>query len=131
MTEQEREQVERELILDILNEASKWTTDDNNTDSIRLEVMDRARRLFLDDVQEVTPEPMPTAPAGDRVKVQVAPGVYKRLPLFMLTKEPCRCSRTGYSWKVRPEYQAEVDAKQSEPEPDKLSDEFWREHEKC
>lgn len=45
----EREKIEREIILDILAESSKWriTEDDQNEDCIRLEVMDRARRLLL------------------------------------------------------------------------------------
>lgn len=45
----EREKIERELILDILAESSKWriTEEDQNDDCIRLEVMDRARRLLL------------------------------------------------------------------------------------
>lgn len=47
----EREKIERELILDILAESSKWRIseddDDPNNDCIRLEVMDRARRLLL------------------------------------------------------------------------------------
>lgn len=46
----EREKIERELIFDILAESSKWriTEEDQNEDCIRLEVMDRARRLLLD-----------------------------------------------------------------------------------
>ena len=45
----EREKIEREIILDILAESSKWriTEEDQNDDCIRLEVMDRARRLLL------------------------------------------------------------------------------------
>ena len=45
----EREKIEREIILDILAESSKWriTEDDQDEDCIRLEVMDRARRLLL------------------------------------------------------------------------------------
>lgn len=45
----EREKIEREIILDILAESSKWriTEDDQDVDCIRLEVMDRARRLLL------------------------------------------------------------------------------------
>lgn len=45
----EREKIERELILDILAESSKWriTEDDQDVDCIRMEVMDRARRLLL------------------------------------------------------------------------------------
>lgn len=131
----DRRQIERELILDILIESTKWHIDNDADDAIRLEVLERAHKLFLDDVPEARaaiPEmPMPSAPTEGRVKVQVAPGVYKRLPVFMLTQEPCRWSKTGYSWKVKPEYQAEVDAKPSEPEPDKLGDEFWSDHEKC
>lgn len=45
----EREKIEREIILDILAESSKWriTEDDQDEDCIRLEIMDRARRLLL------------------------------------------------------------------------------------
>ena len=45
----EREKIEREIIFDILAESSKWriTEDDQDEDCIRLEVMDRARRLLL------------------------------------------------------------------------------------
>ena len=45
----EREKIEREIILDILAESSKWriSEDDQDEDCIRLEVMDRARRLLL------------------------------------------------------------------------------------
>jgi hypothetical protein len=45
----EREKIERELILDILAESSKWrvTEDDQDVDCIRMEVMDRAKRLLL------------------------------------------------------------------------------------
>lgn len=45
----EREKIEREIILDILAESSKWriTEDDQDVDCIRMEVMDRARRLLL------------------------------------------------------------------------------------
>lgn len=45
----EREKIEREIILDILAESSKWriSEEDQNDDCIRLEVMDRARRLLL------------------------------------------------------------------------------------
>lgn len=44
----ERERIEREIILDILAESSKWRiSEDDQSDCIRLEVMDRARRLLL------------------------------------------------------------------------------------
>lgn len=45
----EREKIEREIILDILAESSKWriSEEDQTDDCIRLEVMDRARRLLL------------------------------------------------------------------------------------
>lgn len=45
----EREKIEREIILDILAESSKWriSEEDQDDDCIRLEVMDRARRLLL------------------------------------------------------------------------------------
>ncbi len=45
----EREKIEREIILDILAESSKWrvTEDDQDVDCIRMEVMDRAKRLLL------------------------------------------------------------------------------------
>lgn len=45
MTQQEREQVERELILDILIESTKWRVDEGD-DAIRLEVCLRAQKLF-------------------------------------------------------------------------------------
>lgn len=45
----EREKIERELIFDILAESSRWriSEEDQDDDCIRLEVMDRARRLLL------------------------------------------------------------------------------------
>lgn len=45
----EHEKIEREIILDILAESSKWriSEEDQDDDCIRLEVMDRARRLLL------------------------------------------------------------------------------------
>lgn len=45
----EREKIEREIILDILAESSKWriSEEDQTDDCIRLEVMDRAKRLLL------------------------------------------------------------------------------------
>lgn len=45
MTQQEKEQVERELILDILIESTKWRVDEGD-DAIRLEVCLRAKKLF-------------------------------------------------------------------------------------
>ena len=139
-------------LLDLLFESARWkVSEDDPYSAIECEVRDRIDRLQgilqgrpepKDDIERsreqfrrasigIPEMPMPTAPTEGRVKVQVAPGVYKRLPVFMLTQEPCRWSRTGYTWKVKPEYQAEVDAKPSEPEPDKLGDEFWSDHEKC
>lgn len=46
MTQQEREKVERELILDILIESTKWHIDNDVDDAIRLEVCLRAKQLF-------------------------------------------------------------------------------------
>lgn len=138
---------ELSYLFNLTLQASRWQRDpDESLSGLELEVQDRVRTLLGQDTRDengfhvanpkprkrpTTETPVSTAPTDGKVKVQVSPGVYKRLPVFMLTQEPCRWSRTGYTWKVKPEYQAEVDAKPSEPEPDKLSDEFWREHEKC
>jgi hypothetical protein len=46
MTPEEKAKVERELILDILIESTKWHIDNDVDDAIRLEVCLRAKKLF-------------------------------------------------------------------------------------
>ena len=127
-------------------QASRWQRDPDETLSgLELEVQDRVRTLLGQDTRDengfhvanpkqkkrpATETPVSTAPTDGKVKVQVAPGKYKRLPVFMVRQEPCRCSKTGFKWVVRDEYAAEAGAVPEEaPEVDKLGDELWNEHE--
>jgi hypothetical protein len=62
MNQKEREQVERELILDILIESTKWRIDNDADDAIRLEVCLRARRLL--GIEEIPVEPQSVVERG-------------------------------------------------------------------
>lgn len=133
-------------LTELLLQSSRWSRDPDETLSgLELEVQDRVRTLLGQDTSDekgfhlanpkpkkrpTTEAPVSTAPTDGKVKVQVAPGKYKRLPVFMVRQEPCRCSKTGFKWVVRDEYAAEAGAVPEEaPEIDKLGDELWNEHE--
>ena len=133
-------------LTELLLQSSRWSRDPDETLSgLELEVQDRVRPLLGQDTSDekgfhvanpkpkkrpTTETPVSTAPTDGKVKVQVAPGKYKRLPVFMVRQEPCRCSKTGFKWVVRDEYAAEAGAVPEEaPEIDKLGDELWNEHE--
>lgn len=137
---------ELSYLFNLTLQASRWQRDPDETLSgLELEVQDRVRTLLGQDTRdengfhianpkpkkkEIPEMPMPTATTDGKVKVQVAPGKYKRLPVFMVRQEPCRCSKTGFKWVVRDEYAAEAGAVQEEvPEVDKLGDALWTEHE--
>lgn len=116
MTPQEREQVERELILDILLESTKWHIDNDADDAIRLEVCLRARRLL--GIEGVPTEPQSVIERGlarQKAKAaqrhgQLRPGFHrvtvdgKKLTLHesQLEKVPYVQSPTGYRWQVKP-----------------------------
>ncbi len=117
MTPQEREQVERELILDILLESTKWHIDNDADDAIRLEVGLRARRLLgIEGISNCEPQSVierglarQKAKAGQR-HGQLRPGYHrvsvggKKLTLHesQLEKVPYTQSPTGYRWQIKP-----------------------------
>lgn len=116
MTPQEREQVERELILDILIESTKWHIDNDADDAIRLEVCLRAKRLL--GIEEVPSEPQSVVERGlakaaaksGQSHGQLRPGYHrvsingKKLTLHenQLEKVEYKCSPTGYRWVPKP-----------------------------
>lgn len=112
----ERERIEREVILDILLESSRWERTDSDMDSIRAEVTDRARRLLGIDIKP--PEAMSVLERGAARAAEkhnrhgkLAPGKHRvsidgrkvTVDESMLVKEPYKCSPTGYRWVVKPE----------------------------
>lgn len=116
MTEQEREEVERELILDILIESTKWHIDNDADDAIRLEVCLRAKRLL--GIEKIPAEPQSVIERGlarqkDKAGQrhgQLRPGYHRvsingkklTLPESQLEKVPYRQSPTGYRWVLKP-----------------------------
>lgn len=119
MTPQEREQVEREVILDILIESTKWHIDNDADDAIRLEVCLRAKRfLGIGGIEEITSEPQSVVERGlakaaaksGQSHGQLRPGFHrvsyngKKLTLHesQLEKVEYRCSPTGYRWVPKP-----------------------------
>lgn len=117
----ERERIEREVILDILLESSRWERSDNDMDSIRAEVADRARRLLgIELVQVVEYTAVDTSSVQERGAAKaagkqnrhgkMAPGK-RRVSIggkkftvdeSLLEKEPYKCSPTGFRWKIKP-----------------------------
>lgn len=115
MTEQEREQVERGLILDILIESTKWHIDNDVDDAIRLEVCLRAKRLLgIEEIPSESQSVIERGLARQKAKAgqshgQLRPGYHrvsvggKKLTLHesQLEKVPYAQSPTGYRWKIR------------------------------
>jgi hypothetical protein len=117
MTPQEREQVERELILDILLESTKWHIDNDADDAIRLEVGLRARRLLgIEGISNSEPQSViERGLARQKAKSgqshgQLRPGYHRvsvdghKLTLHesQLDKIPWVSSPTGYRWIPKP-----------------------------
>lgn len=118
MTEQEREQVERELILDILIESTKWHIDNDADDAIRLEVSLRARRLL--GIKEIPSETQSVVERGlaraeakkakvirvekpSTIRVKFPDGSMHRVPVVDLLQEPYLQSPTGMHWVIKDE----------------------------
>lgn len=120
MTQQEREKVERELILDILIESTKWRVDEGD-DAIRLEVCLRAKQLFtgkedlgdngliqsvvergLARQQQAKNKPKNTHVGQVRVCINGKP---KWFPESMCMQIPFPKSKTGKKWILKPEVQ--------------------------
>jgi hypothetical protein len=112
----ERERIEREIILDILLESSRWERSDSDMDSIRAEVTDRARRLLGIEIKPADTMSVLERGAARAAEKQtrhgkMAPGKHRvtidgrkvTLDESMLEKVPFQCSPTGYRWKLKPE----------------------------
>lgn len=112
----ERERIEREVILDILLESSRWERSDNDMDSIRAEVTDRARRLLGIEIKpadsmSVLERGAARAAAKQNRHGKMADGKRRvnidgrkvTVDESMLVKEPYKCSPTGYRWVVKPD----------------------------
>ena len=118
MTPEEREKVERELILDILIESTKWHIDNDVDDAIRLEVCLRAKKLFTgkEDLgdngliqsvverglarQQAKNKPQNTHVGQVRVCINGKP---KWFPESMCMQVPFPKSKTGKKWILKPE----------------------------
>lgn len=112
----ERERIEREVILDILLESSRWERSGNDMDSIRAEVTDRARRLLGIEIKPSDSMSVLERGAARAVEKQKRHGKMadskRRVTIdgrkvtvdeSLLVKEPYKCSPTGYRWVVKPE----------------------------
>jgi hypothetical protein len=112
----ERERIEREVILDILLESSRWERSGNDMDSIRAEVTDRARRLLGIQVKPADSMSVLERGAARAAEKQNRHGKMadgkRRVNIdgrkvtvdeSLLVKEPYKCSPTGYRWKIRDE----------------------------
>lgn len=110
----ERERIEREVILDILLESSRWERSDNDMDSIRAEVTDRARRLLGIEIKQADSMSVLERGAARAAEKQtrhgkMAPGKHRvtidgrkvTVDESLLEKEPYKCSPTGFRWKIR------------------------------
>lgn len=117
MTPEERKQVERELILDILIESTKWRVDEGD-DAIRLEVCLRAQKLFtgkedLGDnglIQSVVERGLARQQAKNKnthvgqVRVCIN-GKPKWFPKDMCVQVPFAKSKNGFRWTLKSEVQ--------------------------
>lgn len=130
---------------DLVFESARWRiSEDDDLSPIEREVRDRLDRLQAaltgeepDQVQECD-SPLEVdldKTLNEKIKLNYK-GRILRLPKYMLEKEPCKASHTGYKWVVSHDYEAEADAKveqldgqKTEKPIDKLSDELWSEHE--
>lgn len=150
----ERETIERELIFDILAESSKWriTEEDQDIDCIRLEVMDRARRLLL-GVETVDangraqshPDKIQTESEALTGSEHLASPEKVNKALNTWKSKRVRVNIDGKSvWKLECECHKEIipgfekkwhwvwngsDSKQEQEQINKLSDELWNAHE--
>jgi hypothetical protein len=114
MTEAEREKVERELILDILIESTKWHIDNDADDAIRLEVCLRAKRLL--GIEEIPGESQSVVERGlarqqqsknknlhvGQVRVCIN-GKPKWFPKDMCVQVPFAKSKNGLRWTLKSE----------------------------
>ena len=114
MTQQEREKVERELILDILIESTRWHVDEGD-DAIRLEVCLRARRLL--GIEEIPGESQSVVERGlaklearsksrdtHAGKIRIYENGRTRWVARELCEQvPCIHSKTGLKWVVKKE----------------------------
>lgn len=113
MTPEEREKVEREIILDILIESTKWHIDNDVDDAIRLEVCLRAKRLL--GIEEIPGESQSVVERGlarqqaknknthvGQVRVCVD-GKPKWFPESMCMQVPFPKSKNGKKWILRSE----------------------------
>lgn len=121
MTQQERKQVERELILDILIESTKWRVDEGD-DAIRLEVCLRAKQLFtgkedLGDnglIQSVVERGLARQQQSKNKNLHVGQvrvcinGKPKWFPESMCMQIPFPKSKTGKKWVLKSEVQNEA-----------------------
>lgn len=118
MTQAEREKVERELILDILIESTKWRVDEGD-DAIRLEVCLRAKQLFtgkedLGDnglIQSVVERGLARQAERERVAAKWHPnqvrvkinGKSRWTSKDLCVQVPCAHSKNGMKWVLRSE----------------------------
>lgn len=118
MNQKEREQVERELILDILIESTKWHVDGDD-DAIRLEVCLRARRLL--GIGEIPREPQSVVERGlakleaknksrdthvGKIRIYEH-GKTRWVARELCEQVPCIHSKTGLKWIAKKEVQNE------------------------
>lgn len=141
------EKTELIYLQELVFESARWRIsqdDEEGLSPIEHEVRDRLKRLQAaltgeepDQVQECdSPVEIDLDKTlSEKIKINYK-GRILRLPKYMLEKEPCKASHTGYKWVVSHDYEAEADAKveqldgqKTEKPIDKLSDELWSEHE--
>lgn len=146
MTEEQK--IEYIYLNDLVFESARWRIsedDESGLSPIEREVRDRLDRLQEaltgDEPEQVQECDSPVEvdldkTLNEKIKINYK-GRVLRLPKYMLEKEPCKASHTGYKWVVSHDYEAEADAKVeqldgariAEKPVDKLGDELWKEHE--
>ena len=112
MTPKEIEHVQKELLLDIILESTRYTVEPGDDDPIRTEVVDRYKALCRGGsevngksvrergLEKAGQSHGKLAPGYHRVLVN---GVKRTLHESKLVKVPFKCSPTGYRWKLKPE----------------------------
>jgi len=111
MTQREKEFIQRELLLDIILESTRYTVEEGDDDPIRTEVIDRYKALCRggSEVNGMSVRERGMAKSGNR-SGQTKDGrmriMYKGHRITIdkdkLVKEPNMHSRTGYVWKPAP-----------------------------
>lgn len=149
----EEQKTELIYLQDLVFESARWRiSEDDDLSPIEREVRSRLDTLqaalngeepetekpwYVRDLEAARLNEHLDKSANRKVKINYN-GRAIRMPVYMLEQQPCKSSHTGYSWVVKDEYRSEADAKlklldaplrANEEVTDKLSDEFWAEHE--